>query len=101
LRISLLGLADQFFVSEALSKNLLHRRNESLSVICIFPIVESERLFVNIAEQVKRFNGYVSPIYAALQKTPEVLNPIGVDLPVHIRFGVVDHLMFELIAESS
>jgi len=41
----------------------------------------------------KRFDRYVSALQGTLQETPEVLHSVGVDLPVNIPFGMVDHLM--------
>jgi hypothetical protein len=39
----------------------------------------------------KRFDGNVSPFQSALQETPEVLKPVGVNLAVYVPFCMVDY----------
>jgi len=45
-------------------------------------MVETERLFVKIAEQMERFDRHVGALDGALQEIPEVLQPVGVDLSI-------------------
>jgi hypothetical protein len=42
---------------------------------------------------VEWFHADIGSIQAALEKAPEVFQPISVDLAVHVSNGVVDHLM--------
>ena len=41
----------------------------------------------------ERFDGNTGAFDGALQQRPEVFEAVGVDLSVHVAFGVVDHLM--------
>jgi hypothetical protein len=50
---------------------------------------------------VERFDRNVRAAQSALEQTPEVLNPVGVDLPVHILLGMVDNPMDELATKMS
>lgn len=90
--------AGELFVGDATANNLLHDERETLGVSQL-AVVKAKRLFVNVAEQVKRLNGYVSPIYPTLQETPEVLATVRVYLSIHIRFSMIDHLMHKIIAK--
>ena len=56
-------------------------------------VVEAKRLFVQVAEQMERFDAHVGALHGALQERPEVLQAVGVDLPVHVGFGVVDDVV--------
>jgi len=80
-RGNLFCLADELLVGHAPSDNLLHRCNEPLGVRQ-FPIVEPERLLVQIPEQMERFDAHVRPLDATLQETPEVFHAVGVDLAI-------------------
>src|SRR5262245_5061890 len=55
------------------------------------PGVVAERLFVQIAEQVEGLDGNVRALDRPLEQGPEVLQPVGVDLPAHVGFRVVNH----------
>lgn len=41
----------------------------------------------------KRLHADIGALQPALEKTPEVLHAIGVDLPIHIALSVVDDRM--------
>lgn len=58
-----------------------------------FSVVVAERLFVEVVEQVKRFNANVGSKNATLQERPEVLKTVGVNLAVNICGRVVDYLV--------
>lgn len=47
-------------------------------------VVESKALLVQIAEQVKRFNGNVSAFDAPLEQTPEVFNAVSVNTTANV-----------------
>jgi hypothetical protein len=51
---------------------------------------EPDRLFVQVAEQVEGLDRDVSPLDRPLEQGPEILRPIGVDLPVGVRLRAVD-----------
>src|SRR5579871_409602 len=56
-------------------------------------VVETVNLFIEVTEQVERLNRHVSALQSALQEAPEVLAAVGVDLPVHVAFGVDDDVV--------
>lgn len=41
-------------------------------------------------EQVERLDGNIGSPDRALQQRPEVFQPVGMDVPAHIGFGMVD-----------
>jgi hypothetical protein len=68
-------LAGQLIEREPFSNDTGDGGAESLS-ISQFPIVKSERLLVQIAEQVKRLHRNVRAVDSALQERPEILQPV-------------------------
>jgi len=62
-------------------------------IVIILSVIESEGLFVEVAKQMKRFNGNISSFEASFEKTPEVFESVGMDASVDVSFGVVDDLM--------
>ena len=73
---------------------------EAVSVVHFLPIVVTEGLFVDVAEQVKRFNAHIGSMKAALQQRPKVLNSVGVSVSVHVLDGVIDDGVLVFIVES-
>jgi hypothetical protein len=59
-------------------------------------LIEAERLLIQIPEQVERFDRNISPVQPALQETPEVFHPIGVNFSANILNRVVDYFMLKL-----
>src|SRR5262245_32066515 len=53
-------------------------------------MVKAERLFVEVAEQMERFDGNVGALDGALQETPKILQAVGMNLFVHVGFRVVN-----------
>jgi hypothetical protein len=50
-------------------------------------------LFIEVSEQMKRFDANVSSRDAALEETPEVLKTIRVNLAVNVCSSMVNYLM--------
>ena len=73
--------SDEVRVSQSSSDNPAHDLAEPTRVVHVFPVIEPEHLFVEIAEQVKRLDAHVGAVQAALQQTPEILAAVRVDLP--------------------
>jgi hypothetical protein len=48
-----------------------------LSIVHILAVIVPEGLLIKVTEQVKGFNRNVGAVQAALQKTPEVFQPVG------------------------
>jgi hypothetical protein len=91
-------LADEFFVGQALAGDLTDSDVEALRIGHL-AVVEPERLFVDVAEQVKGLHADIGPVQAALQKRPEVFHRVCVDVPVHVLNGVIDDLVLKGIFE--
>src|SRR5260370_409729 len=86
-------LASHFGISEALPKDVREHMLESVQVTTQFPVVVPEHLFVQIAEQVKGFHAHIGSLESALEKTPEVFEPVGMDASVNVSLSVVNGLM--------
>ena len=86
----------ELLVGETATNNLAHRKDEAVTVGHV-PIVEPINFFVKVSEQVEWLDANVRCLECALQKTPEILKPIGVDTAVHVLNGVVNHLMLKLV----
>src|SRR5579871_395312 len=99
-RFRLAGLADQVLVHEPLAYDLRNRQIEPIPVVHVLPVVVAERLFVNVPEQMEGFDGDISAFEAPLQEAPEVLQPVGVNLPVNVGFGVIDDLVREVLTQT-
>lgn len=54
--------AGEFLVRQALADDLFHRGHKAVSVIHPNAVVETKRLFIDIAEKMKGFNGHVRAI---------------------------------------
>ena len=52
--------------------------------------LKTERLLIEIAEQMKRFDRDIGALDGALQQRPKVFHTVGVNLPIDITLGVVD-----------
>jgi len=80
--------SNELRIFQSLTDYATKRLDESALVV-VFAFVESERLFIAIPEQMKGFDFHVSSFEGALQKRPEVLKPVSVDLATRIAFQVV------------
>lgn len=87
-----LSLAGHLIKGETLSNDGLKRENESHRVSGLAP-VEPECLLIKIAKKVKRFDRYIRALDAALQKRPEVFNPVSVHVAAHVFDRVINHVM--------
>jgi hypothetical protein len=73
-------LAGQLGIRQPASNDLRTETAEALCIrhhfiIGVQAIIEPKRLFVNVAEQVKRFNRNIGTTKAALEQGPEGLRP--------------------------
>lgn len=70
-------------VSQAFAKYRRKRFRESLA-IGRPAIIKPESLLVQIAEEMKRIDANVGSFQAALEKRPEILDPVSVNLAVNV-----------------
>jgi hypothetical protein len=68
-------------------------RRANLITPLILAIVESERLFIYVSEQVKRLHGNVCTVQSAFQQRPKVLKSVRVNCPVNVLFKMVNDLV--------
>src|SRR5665213_176481 len=98
-------LPDQLGVGQPLAHDLLYQLIESIRIlpnfsVRILAVVVAKSLFIQITEQVVRFDAHVGTIQAALQETPEVLHTVRVDVAANVLFSMIDDLMNELLFKS-
>src|SRR5437773_12535417 len=85
--------ATDLLVGQAATFNLTHCLSESVRVVFLSPIVVAKRLFVKVAEQVKRLNTDVGSMKGTLQEAPEILHRVGMNRAVHVLNGMVNNLV--------
>lgn len=91
--------AGQLLVSEPPASGLAKCPREAIAVICL-AVVVPESLFVQITEQMEGFDAHVSTFQSTFQERPEILDPVRVDISLHIALGVIDHVMDVLAIKS-
>src|ERR1022692_3831964 len=94
-------LPDQLLIGQAATCDLGKGRFEAVVItddvtFGILPIVVAESLFVYVAEQMKRLDRNVGSADATFQAGPKILDAVGVDVAVHVSFGMVDDLVIVL-----
>jgi hypothetical protein len=91
LRFCFVKLAGEFGIGQTLA-NLANYRSANRSASFILRVVEPASLFVDVAEQMERFNADIGSVQRPLQQTPEVLHPVSVDIAVGVLNSMVDDL---------
>ena len=61
-------------------------------------MVVPERLLIEVAEQMERFDAHIGSADASLQQAPEVLKAIGMDATINILDSMIYNLMGILLA---
>ena len=89
------GFADEPGVLQALTDHTDNADQEPARV-SVLALVESERLLVEIAEQVKRLDADIGSANRSLEQAPEILKPVGVHVVSDVANGMVDLLVREL-----
>lgn len=85
-------LAGQFFIGQALARNLSGDLEKAITVSA-FAVIETIGLLIQITEQMERFDRYIRAAKRPLQETPEVLNSVCMDVTFDVLFRVVDYSM--------
>ena len=80
-RFSSLRRSDQFGVGKAFADDLAHDHIEAIRIIHIDPIIEAERLFIQVPEQVIRFDRNIGSVNSALEQTQKFSMPLVWMLP--------------------
>lgn len=97
------SFSGDFRVGETFAENMRENVIKSLAVVnrgfFASAIVETESLFIQIPEQVERFDANIGSLETALQQAPVVFEAVGVHVPTHVFVGVVNHFVSELTIE--
>ena len=97
--LPLLAFPGESLPGETTARDLRAHDSEALGVRELAPVV-SERLFIEVAEQVERFNADVCAMQLPLHKTPEILHRIRVDIASNVFDCVVYDLMPVVFGEA-
>src|SRR5437879_4825998 len=85
------------FVGQPLAYDSGNDHLEAVSIIdwdyAIAAIVETERLLIQVPEQMKRLNRNVSTANGSICERPEVLKAIGVNSSAHVLNSMIDNLV--------
>src|SRR5258708_2680132 len=77
---------------------MTHRHLKTVAIanemVFLGTIVVPEHLFVQIPEQVERFDVDVCSFESTLEQAPEILKAVRVNLPVNVSLCVVHNRMF-------
>src|SRR5580658_2293491 len=60
----------------------------------------AERLLIKVSEEIERLYTHVRALDSSLQERPEVLHSARMDVPFHVRLGVVDYVVGVVGAQS-
>jgi hypothetical protein len=82
-------LSSEFIPSQPLADCLSHGNTKALRIAHRFSILKlavviAKRLFVDVPEQMKRFDAHIGATEAALQQTPEVLPSVSVNIAANV-----------------
>jgi len=61
-------------------------------------LAEAARLLVQVTSETYRIDGHVGTLDGALARAPEVLIAVGVDVPIYVRYRVIDGVVNEVLA---
>src|SRR5579863_582046 len=85
------------FVSKTLSGDPRESHNKPFAIVnrkfLIAAIVVTELQFIQVPEQMKRFDRNIGPIDAAFEEAPEILKSIGMYLAANVFNRMVNNLM--------
>ena len=90
--------SNEFLIGESFAEDVPCGPLEPHPVISFAGIVP-EGFFVQIPEQMEGLDVNVGALDGPLQEAPEVLNAVGVNLPVNVPFGMVDDAVNVVVSE--
>jgi hypothetical protein len=98
LRLPFRVVTSEFLVRDPLAHALRKRDRESLAIIQlvsenVFAMVVTERLLIQVTEQVKRFHADVSTIQSALEQRPKIFESIYMNAAIHLFNRVIDNFV--------
>ena len=99
-------LAYELRVCEPLPEHLAHAEFEAVGVVefiaeHVLAIVESEHLFIEVAEKMVRLNRNIRSVQLAFYERPEIFERVRMHLAAHVFDRVIDYLMLKVLVEST
>ena len=77
--------------------NVFHDMTEPPSVtMLILPFSVPALLFIQMTEQMKRFDTNVSSVKCPFERVPKVFESVRMDMALHVLYSMVKHLMNEI-----
>jgi hypothetical protein len=83
-----------------MAEHVAHSHFKAGLIVHVLAVVVPERLLIEVAKQMERFDAHISTVDAALQQRPEVFKAVGVDAPVDVLDSVIDDRMGILASQS-
>jgi hypothetical protein len=93
-------LAGGLIPGEAFPHHLRRSQFEAVEIAHVVSVVVSERLFIEVPEQVEGLDRNIGTADAALQERPKVLDGVGVYVAVHVGHGVIYHFVRVVALQS-
>src|SRR5262249_30738028 len=90
----------EFRIGQALIGHLADQIAATRPVV-VLAVVETERLFVEIPKQMKRFDAHIDSLDAPLQQIPEAFQIVSVNVPVRVLDRMVDGRMAVVSIETA
>src|SRR5436305_15075345 len=69
-------------------------------MLCSRTVVITKYLLIEVTEKMERFNGNIGAFQSALYEAPEVFQPVRMNLPVNVLFGMVNDSMSVFLVQS-
>src|ERR1017187_555624 len=99
-RLFLLHLAGKLGIGEALAGDLGNRQSKPLGIVHLLACVVAECLFIDVAEQMERFDADIGSVKATLQETPEVFHRVRVNIAPYVLDGVIDNRVLVIVLQA-
>src|SRR5437762_7505904 len=74
-------------------------RSALMALVVILALVKPKRLFVQVSEQMKRFNVHVCSSQCSLEQRPEVFESVGVNVAFCVALRVINHVVYVFISQ--
>ena len=83
-----------------MAEHVGHSQFKAALIVKCLAVVVPERLLIEVAKQMKRFDAHISTVDTSLQQRPEVFEAVGVNATVDVLDGVIYDLMRVLPGQS-
>src|SRR2546428_3186926 len=93
-------LASYFHIGQALSEKVRSDMLKASAIVRQFPEVVAKHLFIQIPEQMKRFDAHVGALNAALENAPEIFEAVGMNAALHISASMVNDAVLVMMLQA-